>query len=407
MLSGDLGIDRLDGGGGNDRLAARDGLADNVICGTGHDTVDADTFDTVALDCEAVARTLTAPPSGSDVPEDGRPPRLAVGAPTLQSIARSRRVRVYATSSERGAISASGFLDIAGLSVPVRAPRRRVSVGGGGVVLTYTLSRSRWRAARRAIARRRKVVVKLGVVATDQAGHSRRRSAPRVRLVAPGVRAKATAPLARAAHPEPGDVDGDEVRNENDNCPTTKNGQQMDTDGAAARRAATGSVTPATPTTTPTGCPTPRPTTAASCPIPARRTRTGTVSATHARRLDSDSDGIVDYDDNCDLVPNPDQSDLDGDERGDACDRDVDGDRFNDGFDNCPTVYNLHPTDLDGDGLIDDQLDRDSDGIGTLCDPDEPVVAPPQAGPGRFPTARRPLTVASGAASGSLRSGPG
>ena len=95
---------------------------------------------------------------------------------------------------------------------------------------------------------------------------------------------------------------------------------------------------------------------------------------------------MIDDDDNCDLVVNPDQRDLDGDDSGDACDRDDDGDRFDDGFDNCPTVYNLEPTDTDGDGLINDQLDADGDGIGTACDPEESVlISPPPPPPAAEP----------------------
>ena len=42
--------------------------------------------------------------------------------------------------------------------------------------------------------------------------------------------------------------------------------------------------------------------------------------------LDQDSDGILDATDNCILVPNPNQANLDDDAQGDACDGDIDGD---------------------------------------------------------------------------------
>ncbi len=59
---------------------------------------------------------------------------------------------------------------------------------------------------------------------------------------------------------------------------------------------------------------------------------------------DTDGDGIVDSQDNCPYVYNPDQADRDGDGIGDACD-------------NCPTVKNP------------DQKDTDGDGTGDVCDP--------------------------------------
>ena len=53
-------MDEIDAGAGDDDVRVRDGLADSVRCGDGADRVDADGFDTVAGDCEAVARTATA-----------------------------------------------------------------------------------------------------------------------------------------------------------------------------------------------------------------------------------------------------------------------------------------------------------------------------------------------------------
>jgi hypothetical protein len=56
----------------------------------------------------------------------------------------------------------------------------------------------------------------------------------------------------------------------------------------------------------------------------------GTVLATTSRTVvvgpDTDGDGVPDVNDNCDDHANADQSNIDGDGRGDACDPDMDGD---------------------------------------------------------------------------------
>ena len=69
---------------------------------------------------------------------------------------------------------------------------------------------------------------------------------------------------------------------------------------------------------------------------------------------DSDNDGIVDNQDNCPSISNPNQEDSDGDGVGDACENeDSDNDGIVDGEDNCPNTSNPNQEDSDGDGVGD------------------------------------------------------
>jgi hypothetical protein len=73
---------------------------------------------------------------------------------------------------------------------------------------------------------------------------------------------------------------------------------------------------------------------------------------------DTDGDGIPDINDNCVSIYNPDQSDINNNNRGDVCD-DFDKDGIINSLDNCPNEPNV------------DQKDTDNDGIGDACDDEE------------------------------------
>jgi hypothetical protein len=96
-------------------------------------------------------------------------------------------------------------------------------------------------------------------------------------------------------------------------------------------------------------------------------------------QADADGDGRGDVCDNCPQLSNPTQANADADPMGDACDFDDDNDSIADSADNCPLVANQNQLDSDGDGKGDacdncpavgnaSQLDTDGDGQGNSCD---------------------------------------
>ncbi len=90
-----------------------------------------------------------------------------------------------------------------------------------------------------------------------------------------------------------------------------------------------------------------------SCPeTPANTTPSTMIDALNQ---DSDADGVPDRTDNCRVVDNPEQADLDGDNVGDLCDIDADGDgiRAHNDCDDFDETLRLNARDADCDGIED------------------------------------------------------
>lgn len=84
--------------------------------------------------------------------------------------------------------------------------------------------------------------------------------------------------------------------------------------------------------------------------------------------FDADADGVLNVDDNCPDISNPQQNDTDADQVGDACDGDIDGDGVNNQDDKFPNDAN-ETADYDNDGIGDNaDFDDDGDGMNDTSD---------------------------------------
>jgi Zn-dependent metalloprotease len=171
-----------------------------------------------------------------------------------------------------------------------------------------------------------------------------------------------------------GDLDGDGVPNQQDNCPSVANSSQSDIDKDGQGDACDNDADNDGVQNAQDNCK------FVFNPNQQDSNNNGKGDACD----DGDGDGVLDANDNCPATYNPEQKDGDSDGIGDACDPDRDGDALVNWLDNCPDTYNPDQKDSDSDG-VGDACDRcpglsnpgngnddpDGDGLGNACDPDD------------------------------------
>jgi Ca2+-binding RTX toxin-like protein len=170
-LNGGPGLDAYDCGAGDDSFDSADGIAEKVVCGAGNDTVVADQLDELA-DCEKSERRTVAPPADQPSGDDKTPPKLNAAALTSQRLTRKRRLKMVATSSEKGLVQVTGFLQAGGINQRLEPVRATVDVGGGGVRINIVLSKRMARSARRDLRSHRHPRIHLTVTSVDPAGNT-------------------------------------------------------------------------------------------------------------------------------------------------------------------------------------------------------------------------------------------
>jgi Ca2+-binding RTX toxin-like protein len=200
---GDYGNDTVDGGAGtdsvygdlancssfscpsyNDKILARDGEQDQIQCGGGADTVQADQIDVVALDgfqaCESVDRAGVPAPAPSPAPH-GSGAASAVSFATPGSHSRAHGTAVKVTCA--GPCTFTATLTIgasvarkAGLghkSIAIGAAKGTLLAAGSKSVTVKLTSR-----ARRRLAKLKSVAATLKLTAKDASGATTRKQSP-------------------------------------------------------------------------------------------------------------------------------------------------------------------------------------------------------------------------------------
>jgi hypothetical protein len=135
VLHGGIAPDTLDGGAGNDTIDARDAASDTLVCGDGTDGGNADTGDTVASDCESVARPATIAPPELNPPGLPDPTSDPAGPGTDPTTVPVADPTPEGPGSDRGE-DGEGLdpsVTPAANSVPASIPPQTVGVSASGV----------------------------------------------------------------------------------------------------------------------------------------------------------------------------------------------------------------------------------------------------------------------------------
>jgi Ca2+-binding RTX toxin-like protein len=163
-LDGGAGGDTLNGGDGADRITSRDGVADDVVCGAGADTVIADAVDTVAADCETVElpQAPVTPDAGN-----GTPPAAATPCSSV-TVAKARvKVKKGAASvrlTAKGGVTCGARVSLTAGGKTAKAIT--ILDPGRSVTVRFKVPG----AARKSLARKGSLKAKVSVKTVDAAG---------------------------------------------------------------------------------------------------------------------------------------------------------------------------------------------------------------------------------------------
>jgi Ca2+-binding RTX toxin-like protein len=174
IIVGGKDADILKGGAGDDQIKAADGVADDIDCGDGNDTVQADEFDKVSA-CENVTRSnVAAAADQSDANDKIKPTIQATGFSSQRITSKRRSARVVATCSEKGIVQVTGYLDASGINDRLKPKSIKNPVGGGGVEVKLAFNKRQMKLIKSDFKRRKTPRIRVTASCVDAAGNTSR-----------------------------------------------------------------------------------------------------------------------------------------------------------------------------------------------------------------------------------------